>query len=213
MAHHGINLPRGIHCLIIRNLEIPTATAILLSACAVQSRVSENTPPEIIAPSESVVVPDTLVSPTTTETRIASRAWSILNAAPCNLSSGVDTSSWVRYGHRGYGWLKLPKDFVLDSTFSSYHGGIRWRNSTRSVAIEHGWWGVDISEGRIQACRGTFPTGPFIVQRSSVNGSAEVWAFRADPTWRSGVRVVITGPTHDNARFSWSVLQTIAARE
>ena len=143
------------------------------------------------------------------EPRIAPRRWAIVNAPPCARFHSADTANWKteKWGRRS---IKLPADFLRDPNWKSYHGGVQWRQEHHTVALEDGWWGVDLSGGSLNACRLSAPAGDFIVQEKSSDAGLTITAMPADSSWRLSTRIVVSGRPDNLARFAFTLLQTYA---
>ena len=68
---------------------------------------------------------------------LAPRQWGMANAKLCRAISLADTVGWQRDGT-----LLLPAGFARDSSFRSYHGGLKWRGKDAALIVENGWYGV-----------------------------------------------------------------------
>jgi hypothetical protein len=131
---------------------------------------------------------------------LAPRNWGMANARPCRAVALVDTAGWQRIDG-----LSLPAEFARDSSFRSYHGGLKWKAGDLGLIMENGWWGVAYdSGGYLTSCRVQARSGEYIVSQARTPTGFEFRAFPWDPRWRPSGAIVGHAPTEERLRILWT---------
>jgi hypothetical protein len=121
---------------------------------------------------------------------------------PCRPVALADTTGWQRDDG-----LSLPVGFAPDSSFRSYHGGLKWRADELALIVENGWWGVTYdSVGHLTSCRVQARSGVYIVNEVRTATGYQFRAFPLDPEWRPSTAVVGQAPTEEGLRILWTSL-------
>ena len=187
----------------------------ILAALAVAPPFEGQMPERLmIGPEEYVRAPQpfpTSIGPTSTQLdsirdrNLAPRNWGMANARSCREVALVDTTSWQRHGG-----LSLPPGFAPDSSFRSYHGGLKWSNTELGLTVENGWWGVAYdSAGYLTSCRVHTRSGEYIVSETKTATGFEFRAFPWDPEWRPSSAIVGQAPTEEGLRVLWTAFITM----
>lgn len=133
------------------------------------------------------------------------RHWGMANARPCRAVALVDTAGWQRNGD-----ISLPPEFAPDSSFRSYHGGLKWRAEELELIVENGWWSVAYdSAGYLTSCRVHARSGEYIVSEARTPAGFEFRAFPWDPEWRPSGAIVGLAPTEEGLRILWTAFMTM----
>jgi hypothetical protein len=136
---------------------------------------------------------------------LASRDWGMSHVLPCLPVAAVDTAGWVpiKIGS-ATGPAILPSAFTSDSTFRSYHGGLKWVAPGMEFAIENGWWGVPYdSSGYLTACRVKVRAGEYVVNETRTATGFSFSAFPWNPNWGPSTMVTGRAETEEKLRILW----------
>jgi len=137
---------------------------------------------------------------------LAPRDWGIAHALSCRPVTVTDTTGWapVKIGNR-IGPAVLPSAFTQDTTFRSYHGGLKWVAPTMEFSIENGWWGVPYdSAGYLTACRVKARAGEYLVNETRTPTGYSFMAFPFDPTWGPSTMITGRAANEENLRILWT---------
>ena len=122
------------------------------------------------------------------------------NARPCRAVALVDTAGW-----RTNDGLSLPAEFAADSSYRSYHGGLKWKAGDLGLIVENNWWGVAYdSAGYLISCRVQARSGEYIVSQHRTPTGFEFRAFPWDPEWRPSSGIVGHAATEEQLRVLWT---------
>ncbi len=136
----------------------------------------------------------------------APRIWGMSNALPCRPVATVDTAGWtpIQIGTQ-IGNAALPAQFKQDTTFRSYHGGLKWSAGDVGLQVENGWWGVAYdSAGYLTACRVTVRDGEYLVNEVRTSTGYAFHAFPLDPTWRPSTMITGSANSEEGLRIAWT---------
>jgi hypothetical protein len=168
--------------------------------------IPDTIPPHVFSADRHVTNPGTI----RLDRHVEMVDWIGRNALQCRGPELMDTSKWVRHTQRGYGSIKIPKNFKQDPALWSYHGGFGWSDGDRSIAIQYGWWQVDTTGKRIRACAATVRAGRFLVHQRKQNGKF-VFTAQAPPYWAEHKQIIAAGPSLDDVRMAWTALHTYSS--
>jgi hypothetical protein len=146
---------------------------------------------------------------------LAPRDWGMAHVLACRPVTVTDTTGWVpiKIGSRIRPAV-LPSAFTQDTTFRSYHGGLKWIAPAMEFSIENGWWGVQYdSAGYLTACRVKTRAGEYLVNESRTPTGYSFMAFPWSPTW--GPSTMITGhaTNEENLRILWTAFVSMVPPE
>jgi hypothetical protein len=137
---------------------------------------------------------------------LAPRDWGLANVQACRPVALVDTARWQRDNG-----VLLPAGFAPDSSFRSYHGGLRWRAGELALTVENGWWGVGYdSAGYLTSCLVETRSGTYLVNQARTPTG---FAFRAVPfdrEWRPSSAILGHAPTEEEIRILWTAFMTMS---
>jgi hypothetical protein len=191
---------------------------LLLTVIAVPTPLAGQQPtlPErlMIGPEEYVRAPrpfPTILDATATRLdsiraqNLAPRNWGMANVRSCRPVVLADTAGWQRADG-----LLLPAGFAPDSSFRSYHGGLKWTADELALIVENGWWGVAYdSAGHLASCHVHARSGAYIVHEARTPTGFEFRAFPLDPEWRPSSAIVGRAPTEEGLRILWTAFMTM----
>ena len=137
---------------------------------------------------------------------LAPRNWGITHLRPCRPVDVVDTEGWELTDG-----LPLPPGFARDSSYRSYHGGMKWQSDQLALFLVNGWWGVDYdSAGYLISCHVETRSGPYIVTEKRTASGFEFHAFPLDPAWRPSSAISGEAPTEEGLRILWTTLMLMS---
>lgn len=179
--------------------------AVAIAACAGRPVEQPVNAPEVSRPAP--VPPAPAPAEETVQDRLGRRRDAILAAPACTPPAPVDTTGWEPATINGRALpLRLPREFRPDTAPDTYHGGAQWRAGTRTFFMHSGWWGVDSPT----ACRASFRSGDYIVQRRDEGGKLALTAFPADTVWRPST--LLGGEATNQAELAvlWTILRSLS---
>lgn len=199
---------------------------LLATHLAAQTTLAPGLPPErlMIGPAEylrspnpfPLNVPATASSLDLTRARnLAPRDWGMAHALPCRPVTAADTAGWVpiKIGS-GIGPAVLPTAFAQETTFRSYHGGLKWAAPGMAFSIENGWWGVPYdSAGYLTACRVKARAGEYLVNESRTPTGYSFTAFPWNPTWGPSTMITGQATNEENLRVLWTAFVSMVPPE
>ena len=142
---------------------------------------------------------------------LAPRDWGMSHVLPCQPVARVDTTGWVpiRIGSAA-GPAILPPSFAPDSTFRSYHGGLKWVAPGMEFAIENGWWSVPYdSAGYLTACKVKVRAGEYVVNETRTAKGFTFSAFPWNPSWGPSTMVTGSAETEEKLRALWTAFESM----
>ncbi|HET9426418.1 MAG TPA: hypothetical protein VFO55_13695 [Gemmatimonadaceae bacterium] len=136
---------------------------------------------------------------------LAPRNWGMAKALPCRAVPLADTTGWRISAN-----VVLPAGFAADSSFRSYHGGLKWKSGDLALVVENGWWSVDYdSAGHLLSCRVTARAGEYIVSESRTPEGFEFRAFPWNPQWGPSTAIGGAAKTEEGLRILWTSFMTM----
>jgi hypothetical protein len=142
---------------------------------------------------------------------LAPRDWGMSHVMPCLGVTRADTTGWapIKIGNAN-GPAILPPSFGPDSTFRSYHGGLKWVAPGMEFAIENGWWGVPYdSAGYLTACRAKVRAGEYVVNETRTATGFTFSAFPWNPNWGPSTMVTGRAETEEKLRILWTAFESM----
>lgn len=182
--------------------------AVAIAACAGRPVEQAVSAPGASRPAPVPPAPAPAPAPAeeTAQDRIGRRRDAILGAPACTPPAPVDTTGWEPATINGRALpLRLPREFRPDTAPDTYHGGAQWRAGTRTFFMHAGWWGVHSPN----ACRATFRSGDYIVQRWDEGGKLALTAFPADTVWRPSTLLGGEATTQAELAVLWTILRSL----
>lgn len=143
--------------------------------------------------------------------RLARRRDVMLMAPKCQVPEPFDTTSWVDALPAEAGvHVRLPKEFMRDSQFASYHGGVKWTAAARMFVLENGWWYPELAyRPGAGSCRVRVSSGVWVVDQSTDTAGYNWSAIPADTEWGPSLRVGAHARRPEDLRLAWTVLATL----
>ncbi|MEP6622190.1 MAG: hypothetical protein ABJE47_22900 [bacterium] len=199
---------------------------VLTAHLAAQSTSAPGLPPErlMVGPAEylpsphpfPLSVPATASSLDLTRARnLAPRVWGMAHALPCRPVAATDTTGWVPITiGSDIGPAVLPSAFAQDTTFRSYHGGLKWAAPGMVFSIENGWWGVPYdSAGYLTACRVKARAGEYLVNESRTPTGYSFTAIPWNPTWGPSTMISAQAMNEESLRILWTAFVSMVPPE
>lgn len=142
--------------------------------------------------------------------RMERRRRAIADSPPCRAPELLDTAAWVEALPASRVSVRLPLALTRDTTFTSYHGGAKWRDADRSFALENGWWSPRAAyDSTAGSCRFQTRYETFVVDIARDSTGYDWEAIPADTVWEPSVHVVGHATRAEDIKIFWTALTTL----